>query len=95
MPLSMSIHFLQTARHHLVLAVSRVSHRVLFFLSNLCGSTEVLEQIPAGQKAWQPVGEGKWMPFDGGAHNGGQWLHDPKTWSGAKEESMPSRLRGY
>ena len=44
---------------------------------------EVFEQIPAGKSEWQPVGEGKWMPFDGGAHNGGQWLHDPATWRGA------------
>jgi hypothetical protein len=25
---------------------------------------------------WADVGEGKWMEFDGGAHNGGKWLHE-------------------
>ena len=42
---------------------------------------EVFEQIPAGKQDWQPVGQGSWMPFDGGPHNGGQWLHDPDVWA--------------
>ena len=41
---------------------------------------EVQEQIPAGKSEWQPVKAGSWMPFDGGPHNGGTWLHDPETW---------------
>ena len=44
---------------------------------------EVVEQIPAGKAAWQPVNQGCWMPFEGGSHNGGTWLHDPATWKGA------------
>ena len=38
---------------------------------------KVLEQVPAGASAWQPVADGKWMPADGGASNGRQWLHEP------------------
>ena len=56
-------------------------------IESLPAGAEVFEQIPAGQKAWQPVGEGKWMPFDGGSHNGGQWLHDPATWKGGGVDS--------
>ena len=48
---------------------------------------EVKEQVPAGKEAWQPVASGCWMPFDGGAHNGGQWLHDPATWKGRGGDS--------
>jgi len=31
----------------------------------------------AGSTSWVSVaGQGKWMPEDGGASNGGRWLHD-------------------
>lgn len=40
-------------------------------------SLQVLEQVPADGDKWQPVKEGKWMPFDGGSFNGGKWLHAP------------------
>ena len=45
---------------------------------------EVHEQIPAGKKEWQPVAAGKWMPFDGGRHNGGRWLHTIEEWAARK-----------
>ena len=35
--------------------------------------TERIRQ--AGSTEWADVGEGKWMEFDGGPSNGGQWLH--------------------
>jgi hypothetical protein len=35
----------------------------------------VVEQLPKGKKVWEPVTENKWMPFDGGAYNGGRWLY--------------------
>ena len=44
----------------------------------------VHEQIPAGKTDWQPVETGKWMPFDGGRHNGGKWLHTPEEWAAWK-----------
>ena len=30
----------------------------------------------AGVSHWTDLSAGKWMAFDGGAHNGGQWLHE-------------------
>lgn len=45
---------------------------------------EAHEQIPAGKKEWQPVGEGKFMPFDGGPYNGGKWLHTQEEWAAMK-----------
>ena len=45
---------------------------------------EVFEQIPAGRSEWQPVQANNWMPFDGGPHNGGKWLHTPKEWAAWK-----------
>ena len=45
---------------------------------------EVREQIPAGKQNWQPVAAGNWMPFDGGRHNGGKWLHTPEEWAARK-----------
>ena len=45
---------------------------------------EAKEQIPRGKSEWQPVGDGCWMPFDGGPHNGGQWLHTPDEWKKLK-----------
>ena len=38
---------------------------------------QVSAQVPKGGSAWQPVADGKWMPSNGGASNGGQWLHAP------------------
>jgi len=47
-----------------------------------CGGTpwlEVYEIKQAGTDDWVSVkGEGKWMGYDGGAFNGGKWLHDPE-----------------
>lgn len=31
-----------------------------------------------GKTDFEPVKGDQWMPFDGGKHNGGQWLHEPK-----------------
>ena len=30
----------------------------------------------AGSSEWIDLGPGKWMGFDGGPYNGGQWLHE-------------------
>ena len=30
----------------------------------------------AGSTEWKDLGQGKWMAFDGGPYNGGQWLHE-------------------
>ena len=55
----------------------------------------VQEQIPAGKKDWQPVAAGKWMPFDGGPHNGGKWLHTPEEWAAWKGGGDDSVCRRY
>jgi hypothetical protein len=36
---------------------------------------QAVEIQQAGTVEFQPTGAGKWMPFDGGSHNGGLWLH--------------------
>jgi len=36
-------------------------------------AVEIQQARTSGFKA---TGEGKWMPFDGGSHNGGVWLHE-------------------
>ena len=50
---------------------------------------EVKEQIPAGKDAFQPVSEGKWMPFEGGG-NGGRWLHTRDEWAALKAKGGDS-----
>lgn len=51
---------------------------------------QVLEQVPAGGDKWQPVAAGKWMPADGGAGNGGQWLHAPDREVEATADAEPA-----
>jgi hypothetical protein len=48
---------------------------VLHTLPDASQSLEVIEikRIGAG---WSAVPEGNWMPFTGGADNGGRWLHE-------------------
>ena len=69
-----------SARHHLTCSCTRLPRRQLPGVVHTVKGAhhlKVLEQVPAGASAWQPVADGKWMPADGGASNGGQWLHEP------------------
>ena len=56
---------------------------------------QVMEQVPAGRSEWQHVKPGCWMPFDGGQHNGGKWLHTPEEWAARKGGGAADVCRRY
>ena len=63
------------------------------YVYEVCGDKylEVKEQIPARGSEWSPVKEGCWMPFEGGSHNGGTWLHDPEAWKASHGDDAVCR----